>query len=160
MNNSQIAAMSSLLTSALEKALDSRNVHTALREIIHHFEAQAGTVHWLDVRSGLLTLAAHHNIPPHIAEIVGTVSLGKGIAGLAAQKRQPTSMCNLQTDTSGQARPEAKSTGMEGSVAVPMLCDGELCGVLGVAKSTPHDWTEEEKKVLLAYATRLGEMRP
>jgi len=44
-------------------------------------------VHWLDLQSGLLTLAAHQNIPPQIAEIIATVPIGKGIAGLAAQKR-------------------------------------------------------------------------
>ena len=148
------------LPDSLESALRSRNVTTALREILRHFSAQAGTVHWLDLQSGMLTLAAHHNIPPHIAEIVGTVPIGKGIAGLAAQKREPIALCNLQTDTSGQARPAAKSTGMEGSLAVPMLVEGELRGVLGVAKAQEHDWTPDEKALLLAYAARMGEARP
>jgi GAF domain-containing protein len=148
------------LPDSLKTALASRNVHTALREILRHFSAQAGTVHWLDLQSGLLTLAAHQNIPPHIAEIVGTVPVGKGIAGLAAQRREPISICNLQTDTSGQARPAAKSTGMEGSLAVPMLVEGELRGVLGVAKAEAHDWTSDEKAVLLAYAAEMGEFRP
>jgi L-methionine (R)-S-oxide reductase len=152
--------MPASLPDALENALQSRSVPTMLREIVRHFAAQAGTVHWLDVRSGLLTLAAHQNIPPQIAEIVGTVPIGKGIAGLAAQKREPIALCNLQTDTSGQARPAAKSTGMEGSLAVPMLVEGELRGVLGVAKATAHDWTDAEKALLLAYAARIGEERP
>lgn len=144
----------------LQSALASRHPHTALREIIRHFQAQAGTIHWLDLQTGLLTLAAHQNIPPQIAEIVGTVPIGKGIAGLAAQKREPIALCNLQTDTSGQARPAAKSTGMEGSLAVPMLVEGELRGVLGVAKAEAHDWTPEEKSLLMLYASQLGEFRP
>ena len=117
-------------------------------------------MHWLDLQSGLLTLAAHLNIPPQITEIIGTVPVGKGIAGLAAQKREPISICNLQTDESGQARPAAKSTGMEGSLAVPMLVEGELRGVLGVAKAQEHDWTAEEKSLLLAYASAMGEFAP
>src|SRR4051794_10839626 len=106
--------MQAPLPDALTGALATRNPHTALREILRHFDAQAGTVHWLDVQSGLLTLAAHQNIPPQITEIMGTVPVGKGIAGLAAQRREPIALCNLQTDTSGQARPAAKTTGMEG----------------------------------------------
>ena len=148
------------LPDSLTSALASRNANTALREIARHVSAQAGTVHWLDLQSGLLTLAAHLNIPPQIAEIIGTVPIGKGIAGLAAQKREPISICNLQTDTSGQARPAAKSTGMEGSLAVPMLVEGELRGVLGVAKAQEHDWTAEEKSLLLAYASGMGEFAP
>jgi L-methionine (R)-S-oxide reductase len=148
------------LPESLQTALASRNVNTALREILRHLSAQAGTVHWLDLQSGLLTLATQQNIPPHISEIIGTVPIGKGIAGLAAQKREPISICNLQTDTSGQARPAAKSTGMEGSLAVPMLVEGELRGVLGVAKAQEHDWTPEEKALLLAYASGMGEFAP
>jgi L-methionine (R)-S-oxide reductase len=152
--------MTTPLPSTLESALSSNNVHTMLREALKHFDAQAGTVHWLDLQSGLLTLSAHHNIPPQIAEVVGTVPIGKGIAGLAAQRREPISICNLQTDTSGQARPAAKTTGMEGSLAVPMLVEGELRGVLGVAKATAYEWTTEEKNLLLSYAARMGELRP
>lgn len=116
-------------------------------------------MHWLDPQSGMLKLAAHRNIPPPIVEIVATVPIGKGIAGLAAERREPVSLCNLQTDTSGQARPAAKTTGMEGSLAVPMLVGGELQGVLGIAKASAHDWTDEEKAIVLAIAAKLGEKR-
>lgn len=148
------------LTASLQDALATRNVNTALQEILRHFDAQAGTVHWLDAQSGMLSLGAYHNIPPHITQIVGTVPVGKGIAGLAAEKREPIALCNLQTDTSGQARPAAKSTGMEGSLAVPMLVGSELHGVLGVAKASAHDWTDDEKALLLTYASEMSSLRP
>jgi L-methionine (R)-S-oxide reductase len=144
---------------SVETALASSDTQSILDATIQFFGCQAGTVHWLDPQSGTLKLAAHRNIPPPIAEIVATVPIGKGIAGLAAQRREPVSLCNLQTDTSGQARPAAKTTGMEGSLAVPMLVSGELRGVLGIAKATPHDWTDEEKGVVLAIASKLGEKR-
>jgi hypothetical protein len=40
-------------------------------------------------------------------------------------------MCNLQIDDSGVARPAAKETKVEGSIAVPMLLEGKLYGTLG-----------------------------
>src|SRR5205085_986956 len=90
-------------------------------------------------------------IPPPIVAIVETVPIGKGIAGLAAQRLEPITICNLQTDTSGQARPAARTTGMEGSIAAPMLtAAGELRGVLGIAKATAYDWSAEETALLLA----------
>ena len=143
------------LPTTLESALATGDPATVLAASIHHFGCQAGTVHLL--RDGLLQLAAHEGLPPHIAQIAATVPIGKGIAGLAAERREPITICNLQTDTSGQARPAAKSTGMEGSIAVPMLVGDELRGVLGIAKATAHDWPEEEQALLLAIASRLGE---
>lgn len=140
---------------SLETALATRDPAAVLASTIAHFGCAAGTVHFL--RDGVLGLVAHQGIPPHIAQIAETVPIGKGIAGLAAERREPITICNLQTDTSGQARPAAKSTGMEGSLAVPMLTDGELRGVLGIAKATAHDWTEAEQQLLLAIGSRLGE---
>ncbi len=148
------------IPSPVAQALQSRDPQSVLDESIRAFGCQAGTVHWLDAQDGMLKLAAHRNLPPPIVQIVATVPVGKGIAGLAAQNREPVSLCNLQTDTSGQARPAAKTTGMEGSIAVPMLVAGELRGVLGVAMAGAHDWTDAEKSLLLAIAAKLGEARP
>jgi signal transduction protein with GAF and PtsI domain len=144
------------LPPSLETALASRDATTVLAAAIAHFGCQAGTVHVM--RGGVLRLVAHEGIPPQIAQIVDTVPVGKGIAGLAAERRAPVSLCNLQTDTSGQARPAAKTTGMEGSLAVPMLVNGEVRGVLGIAKATAYDWPESETALLLAIAARLGEI--
>lgn len=121
-----------------------------------YFGCQAGTVHRLGV-DGVLALVAYKNLPPPIVQIIQSVPLGKGIAGLAAERREPVAMCNLQTDTSGQARPAAVTTGMEGAIAVPMLVDGELCGVFGIAKAQAHEWTEAEKAQLLNIGTLVAE---
>ena len=141
-------------SSDLETALTSGTPADVLRETLARFQCQAGTVHLM--KDGALSLAAHVNIPPPVVQIVQTVPVGKGIAGLAAERREPVSLCNLQTDTSGQARPAAKTTGMEGSVAVPMLHGGELRGVLGIAKAEAHDWSDAEKAELLGIAARLA----
>jgi signal transduction protein with GAF and PtsI domain len=150
--------------SALPK-LDSRFVEESLKTLdraLARFECQAGTVHLMS--DGVLALAASRNIPEFVVGLVAVVPVGKGIAGLAAERREAVSLCNLQTDTSGQARPNAKATGMEGSVAVPAI-DGEgvLRGVLGIAKAEAHDWSDAEKADLLGVAAdlaeRLGGMR-
>ena len=142
------------LSTELESALADGTPDAVLRETIAHFQCAAGTIHIL--REGALALAAHVNIPPPVVEIVRTVPIGKGIAGLAAERLEPVSLCNLQTDTSGQARPAAKTTGMEGSVAVPMLHGEILRGVIGIAKAQAHDWSDAEKAELLGIGARLA----
>ncbi|NNE77745.1 MAG: GAF domain-containing protein, partial [Pricia sp.] len=47
------------------------------------------------------------------------------------------------------ARPAAKETKVEGSIAIPMMYQGNLFGTLGVAKPVPYDFTEEEVAELM-----------
>lgn len=141
----------------LEAALTDGRYDEILAAVLHYFDCQAGTIHLLE--EGQLRLRAHQGLPPQIVEAVRTVPVGKGIAGLAAERRQPITICNLQTDESGQARPAAKATGMEGSLGVPMLAtDGEMRGVLGIAKATAYDWNEEETALALAIGVRIAEL--
>ena len=48
----------------------------------------------------------------------GVIPFGKGMAGICAERREPVSMCNLQTDDSGVARPTAKETKVAGALEV------------------------------------------
>jgi putative methionine-R-sulfoxide reductase with GAF domain len=145
----------SLIPSSLEAVVAEGTLQQVLKATLDHFACQAGTLHLF--QNGVLRLAASVGIPPHIVQIVETVPIGKGIAGLAAERRMPITICNLQTDTSGQARPAAKTTGMEGSIAVPMLAENdELRGVLGIAKATAYDWTEAETTEIMAIARRIA----
>lgn len=146
--------MTSQIPASVETALVEGDLQNVLAAAIEHFGCQAGTIHLL--RDGVLKLAAHKNIPPPVVQIVATVPIGKGIAGLAAERREPITICNLQTDASGQVRPGAKATGMEGSLAVPMLADGELRGVLGIAKAEAYDWPPAEVELLLQIAAALA----
>lgn len=150
--------MSAPLPSALESAVAMGDIAAVLGAALAHFGCQAGTVHLL--REGVLKLAASKNIPPPVLQIVETVPIGKGIAGLAAQRLEPVTICNLQTDNSGQARPGAKATGMEGSIAVPMLVDGKLRGVLGIAKADAYDWPAAESDLLTRVAGALAARLP
>jgi L-methionine (R)-S-oxide reductase len=144
-----------MLPSAIVDALSSPNpAAPVLAAALTHYGCQTGTVHVL--RDGQLRLSAYVNIPQQLLPIIDTVPIGKGIAGLAAERREPVSLCNLQTDTSGQARPNAKQTGMEGTIAVPMLVDGDLRGVFGIAKATAYDWSDAEKAEILEIASELG----
>ncbi len=146
---------SNLLPDSLASILKNAPVDDALQAVLTHFGCAAGT--WHKLSEGQLHLSASKNIPPPVVELVRVVPVGKGIAGLAAQRLEPVSLCNLQTDDSGRARPAAKNTGMEGSLAVPALDSaGSLRGVLGIAMAQAHDWSEEEQAAVLAAAALLA----
>jgi L-methionine (R)-S-oxide reductase len=127
-----------------------------LERVIAEFGCQTGTLHRFDPSDRHLKLLAHKGIPEVLMPVIQSIPIGKGIAGAAAQTLQPVEMCNLQTDTSGIAKPDAKKTQVQGSLAVPVLVAGELRGTLGIGKMTPYEFTEEEKRRLLDEAARIG----
>lgn len=120
-----------------------------LSEIITSFGCSTGTIHFYDENDDLLKLRAEQGIPPFLLPKVKEIPIGKGMAGIAAERREPVEMCNLQTDNSGVARPAAKETKVEGSIAIPLLLNGTLYGTLGIAKPHPYEFTEEEIKSLM-----------
>ena len=130
-----------------------------LQQVLAAFDCTTGTLHRLDAADGMLKLVASERIPEHLMGVISIIPVGKGIAGAAAQRREPVEICNLQTDTTGVARPDAKTTGVQGNIAVPILDGDRLCGTLGIGKFQPYDFTDAEKAQLLeltaAIAARL-----
>ena len=80
------------------------------------------------------------------------------MAGIAAERKQPVQICNLQTDASGVAKPGAKETKMEGSITVPMLLNGQLRGTLGVAKPIPYEFSDAESGILMEAAALIASL--
>lgn len=127
-----------------------------LSDIISHFGCSTGTLHFLEADTSILKLQAQQGIPSFLLPKLSGIPIGKGMAGIAAERREPVEMCNLQTDTSGVARPAAKQTKVEGAIAVPLLLNGTLYGTLGIAKPVPYDFTEDEKTELLQIGEEIS----
>lgn len=133
------------------------NVQAVLERLLDHFGCVVGTIHSLDPSAGFLNLRARRGVPDGILDRVRSIPVGKGMAGLAAERCEPVQVCNLQSDDSGVAKPAARRTGMEGSIAVPMLVGGELRGTLGVAKPTEYEYSQDEIDLLLKAAAMIGQ---
>lgn len=142
------------IISQLEKADSIDDWQNLLSEIIQAFDCSTGTIHTLDKNTGLLKLKAQQGIPEFLLPKMTAIPIGKGMAGIAAERREPVEMCNLQTDDTGVARPAARETKVEGSIAAPMMRDGVLYGTLGVAKPVPYDFTTAEVDTLM----QIGEL--
>ncbi len=130
--------------------------HKVLSDCIASFDCSTGTLHFLETDSSLLKLQAQIGIPSFLLPKVSEIPIGKGMAGIAAERREPVEMCNLQTDTSGVARPAAKETKVEGSIAVPLMLDDGLFGTLGIAKPVPYEFTEDERRELMAIGAEIA----
>lgn len=136
----------------------NRDWNTFLTETLSSFDCVTGTLHRIDPVDGMLKLVTHRGIPEMLMGVIQTIPVGKGVAGAAAQRREPVEICNLQTDTSGVAKPDAKKTQVQGSLAVPCLepLTGRLCGTLGIGKMIAYDFTEVEKARLMQIAAEIA----
>lgn len=119
-----------------------------LKSILAELRADSGTVHGVGA-DGALHLRCAIGIPQPVLDIVKVVPMGKGMAGLAAERRCAVNSCNIQRDATGDVRPGARATGLAGSVAVPVLADdGRVLGVLGAATRSERTFTADEERVI------------
>jgi putative methionine-R-sulfoxide reductase with GAF domain len=123
-----------------------------LSSVAGAFDCITATLHRLDPADQQLKMVAYQGIPPQIMPMIQSIPVGKGIAGAAAERRAPVELCNIQTDTSGVAKPDAKQTKVQGSLAVPVMDGDRLCGTLGIGKIVPYDFSEDEKVKLMSIA--------
>ncbi len=126
---------------------------SALAHVVIDFHCDSGTLHVIGADGLLHLVAVVGEFPPPVMEAIQTIPVGKGLAGLAASRKCAVTVCNLQSDTSGDVRPGAKATGMEGAITVPCLAsDGAVVGVLGVACRAARTYSDHEAAALTACA--------
>jgi L-methionine (R)-S-oxide reductase len=123
-----------------------------LQNFVTDHEGAAGTVHLLE--NGGLRLASAINIPPQVQQAVAWVPNGKGMAGLALERRKPIQTCNLKDDNSGNVRPGAKAVDARAAVALP-VSDGSagVRAVVGIAFPHEREFTKAELDELTSAAS-------
>ena len=140
-------------------ALAGADLQRLLDLILKESRMDMGTLHTFRPETNTLELAAKAGVPPPMLPHVASIPLGKGIAGQAAQRREPVSICNLQQEQRPGIPAGAKQAGTEGALCVPMLDGPVLKGTLGVSRTQAHDFSPVEierlMKIGAAIARRL-----
>ena len=107
---------------------------------------------------GLLHLrAATSGFPEPVLAAIRTIPIGKGMAGLAVERRAPVDSCNIQTDASGDVRPGARATDLGGAIVVPIFRGDEVIGALGIANRAERIFEESEISDLMAAGRLLAD---
>jgi signal transduction protein with GAF and PtsI domain len=144
----------------IERAMgDSNAWNDALDRILEEMSADSGTIHVLGDDGVLHLKAASAGIPQVVLDTIKDVPVGKGMAGLAVERRLPVNACNIQTDATGDVRPGARATGLQGSVVVPLMRGEDAVGALGVANRRERTFTDAEEKRLVEMGRVLARYR-
>jgi GAF domain-containing protein len=125
--------------------------------VLVHFKSQTGTIHRLETEKNVLHLAAYLGLPPALLDAVKVIPSGKGIAGQVVERGEPVTICNIQKDESGVARPGAKQTGVGGALCVPLRANGVIVGTIGIGTTREYQYTPEETKLLEEVGRLVGD---
>lgn len=130
-----------------------------LAGVLLEFACETGTIHRCAAGNpAQLELVASAGVPDYLIEKISNIPLGKGIAGVAAERREAVELCNLQVDLGGIAKENARGTGVAGSLAVPVFYPAtrHVIGTLGIGKAVPYQFSAEEKQQLARHSENLA----
>jgi L-methionine (R)-S-oxide reductase len=136
--------------------MNTTDLEKTLRDTLAKFNSETGTIHKLHEPTQLLRLVAQVGLPPQLLNVVAIIPVGKGIAGECVQKNQPVTICNLQTDASGVAKPGAKQTGVGGALCVPIKRGDKIIGTFGIGTQREHEYSAAEINSLLEIADQVA----
>jgi len=95
---------------------------------------------------------------PPFDEVVGTVELlvGEGVAGWVAQHAEPAVVPNKWEDRRYKYIPALRGEDYTSMLSVPMLCHGEVVGVLNVHAKEARVWDDADVTLLSEVANLLA----
>lgn len=89
--------------------------------------------------------------PPEVAERI-RIKVGQGVTGRAVQTRQPV----LVNDLAAEDNVINFTPGVRSELAVPLIAKNKVIGVLDVEAGHPGAFTEEHKRLLTLFASRIA----
>jgi L-methionine (R)-S-oxide reductase len=131
-----------------------------LEQFLRDQGAVAGTVHALVRETDTLVMQAAVNIPEKVREVTFNIPRGKGMAGLALEREQPVSSCNLQAERSADVRPGAKAVNAQAAVALPIAGPGGVRAIVGLAYMGEREFSSAELDALTQAASSVPRTSP
>src|SRR6516162_9761398 len=89
--------------------------------------------------------------PPEVAERI-CIKVGQGVTGQAVQRREAV----LVNDVRGERNFINSAPGVRSELAVPLIAKNKVIGVLDVEAAQPGTFTEEHKRLLTLFASRIA----
>jgi len=132
-------------------------LESALAQAIAKLGCDSGTIHLKQASADVLELVAYKQVPASLVGFVREIPWGKGIAGIAAERGEPVSYYDLQSENTSDIHPRARATGMRGAIVVPMMIGAEVVGTIGIASRYEREFSPSDVEWLMAFGRKLAE---
>ncbi|HRI14961.1 MAG TPA: GAF domain-containing protein [Verrucomicrobiota bacterium] len=133
-------------TLSLDEAL-----HVITREAGHLLHAKMCSLMMLDDSETWLDLRASHGAGPRYCS-KPRLSVAESFAGIVVRRRKPMQIENVQVAGHYQNSNLAREEGLVSLLSVPLTYGGKATGTLNLYTGEPHTFSDEEVRVLSAYA--------
>jgi signal transduction protein with GAF and PtsI domain len=108
------------------------------------------------LRDQQLVLSASKNPHPELVNQLG-ISLGQGITGWVAENCQTVAIpCHAATDPRFRIFHDLPEDLFEAFLSVPILCRGQVIGVINLQHRNPHHHTQREIRVITTIGYLVG----
>ena len=146
-----LQSVNTFATSLLTQSSIAHIAWEITNSVIDKFGFEDCIVYLLDEAKGMLTQTAAYGPKSDAAQKIVSpiqIPIGKGIVGTVAQTGKP----ELIGDTSLDPRYIVDDAIRYSELAVPIIADGKVLGVIDSEHSEKHFFTEEHKETLLTIA--------
>ena len=156
----ELARTRAQLNSLLEAGLavsSSRTLHDVLQTVLAGvralFEARAAAV-WRSDESGRLRRLAGAGLSRTYTRQVTHLHAGEGVTGLVVQRGRPMAVANAADHPLVKAGALLEAEGLRSFLSAPLLSEGRPFGALNVYRADPHQFDDEEVRLLVNFANQ------
>ncbi|MDR3556577.1 MAG: PAS domain S-box protein [Syntrophobacteraceae bacterium] len=153
--NTELAALNKI-ASAVSQSLDLREISClAVKELRKMVGEMAVMIYLLDAVKQELTIAAQEGFSEEFITEVSRLNLGQGLAGNVACLGIPTA-CDDYSSYSRPIKAALEKENLRSVLAVPLMANKRVVGVLNVASKTPHHFSRDEIDLFTMIGTQIG----
>ncbi len=153
--NTELAALNKI-ASAVSQSLDLKEISClAVKELRKMVGEMPVLIYLLDSTKRELTVAAQDGFTEEFVTEVSRLNLGQGLAGNVADLGIPTA-CDDYSSYSQPIHAALENEKLCSLLAVPLMANKRVVGVLNVASRTPHHFTQDEINFLTVIGAQIG----
>ena len=140
------------LADAVNTTLDLNTLLQRVAEMVKRFiDYEIFAILLLNEKTQELRVRFQVGHPPEVAERI-RIKVGQGVTGRAVQTRQPV----LVNDVAVETNVVNATPGVRSELAVPLIAKNKVIGVIDVEAAKPGAFTEEHKRLLALFASRIA----
>jgi len=139
--------------SVINSSLDPKDVlNRVLDEAVRVMQATSGSVVFIDPHTQLLQIEVAIGLNKRAQQT--KLAIGRGVTGWVAKTGQPLRIPDVTADP----RYVSVRTDIRSELAVPLLVEGALIGVLNVDSKRPNAFSAEDEELLVAIANQSAQV--
>jgi len=131
-----------------------RVLHCGLHKILEVMGAETILVYRLNREAGELNLIGYEGVSGEFAREVDKLKLGEGLNGWVAQNGKPLVVRDGSTDPR-LTREVVRQEGIKSMLIVPIKCEDEVQGTIGIANREYREFDEEDEKLLTTIGSEI-----